>query len=66
MTLKENELRVLSQLYVYMSRWVYMVGYMSMHLRIIANVHNKLRNINLLNVTSSLIFRNPREWMFLI
>ena len=29
-------------------------------------IHLKLRNINLHNVTHSLISRNPREWMFVV
>ena len=32
----------------------------------IKQVHSKLRNINLLNVTPSLISQNPKEWLFLI
>jgi hypothetical protein len=29
-------------------------------------IHPKLRNINLHNMTHSLISRNPREWMFVV
>jgi hypothetical protein len=38
--------------------------YVCMYMRVC--IHPKLHNINLHNITHSLISRNPREWMFIV